>query len=498
MWEQYPGAANGGTAAHGRPDAVPEPRARRTCPARTRTPGPTSTTTTLPNIGPDGHIVPSTRRTRRGGAPHRRRRNFVYPFTRLHAGTRRGVRPARKCSWNCDDREQLADQPRADHGPGLLLRQPLPRPPAAAPIAFSVVRRQLRGRRPRPGQRRRRRGTLGQPPDRHTDNAYMDTPPDGAPPTMAMFLFFNDAQQPVPRRQRRRRRRDRLPRVHARPLEPARDDSAGRRDALNGAAGRARWARPGATGTRRTSSSGSSPPTTRPPTATSTWASTPTAMPALDPHAGRSTARSAPAASQCPGADGCAGAGGYTYGDFGKIDASAPRCTPTARSGRETLWDLRTAVGSAGRGGDRHPGHAPLAARADVPRRARRDPRRRPAAVPRRRPQRRDLGGVRTRGMGWTPLPDGTRSSRASSPPPRRGSRRRRRPGAARHPRRVGPSDADGTVVSLRLRLRRWRHPASDAHPRRPTPTRRRGPTTRPSPCTTTRAGRTPRRGAST
>ena len=35
----------------------------------------------------------------------------------------------------------------------------------------------------------------------------------------------------------------------------------------------------------------------------------------------------------CPGRP-ALGSGGFTYGDFGRDRAAAPRCTPTARSGR--------------------------------------------------------------------------------------------------------------------------------------------------------------------
>ena len=38
-------------------------------------------------------------------------------------------------------------------------------------------------------------GSGGGPDSDHVDNAYMDTPPDGTSPTMAMFLFFNNNQQ---------------------------------------------------------------------------------------------------------------------------------------------------------------------------------------------------------------------------------------------------------------------------------------------------------------
>ena len=106
----------------------------------------------------------------------------------------------------------------------------------------------------------------------------------------------------------------------------------------------ARWARRGATGTRWT-----------------TWSTRAsikdTAKPGElrvgdvrrrrrgpDPHRGHWTARSASHGRGVPRHPG-AGPGGYTYGDFGRVIGARPRCTPTARSGRETLWDLRSALG---------------------------------------------------------------------------------------------------------------------------------------------------------
>ena len=55
---------------------------------------------------------------------------------------------AHKCSWNFDDQDELADQPRAERRPGLLLRQPLPRSPARRADLLQRRRRQLRQRRP--------------------------------------------------------------------------------------------------------------------------------------------------------------------------------------------------------------------------------------------------------------------------------------------------------------------------------------------------------------
>ncbi len=50
-------------------------------------------------------------------------------------------------------------------------------------------------------------------------------------------------------------------------------------------------------------------------------------------------------ASVCPGA-GTAGSGGYTYGDFGKIYAGGPEVHADGEIWAQTLWDLRTALGT--------------------------------------------------------------------------------------------------------------------------------------------------------
>ena len=109
------------------------------------------------------------------------------------------------------------------------------------------------------------------------------------------------------------------------------------------AAGRARWARAGATGTRRTSSSRSS------------RRSTPRA--AGDVHMGvytdatpnsiRTQALDCPVgARRRPARAAAVGSGGYTYGDFGRI-GGGPEVHYDGEIWAETLWDLRTAIGSA-------------------------------------------------------------------------------------------------------------------------------------------------------
>ncbi|XVV14600.1 M36 family metallopeptidase [Actinoplanes sp. CA-131856] len=50
-------------------------------------------------------------------------------------------------------------------------------------------------------------------------------------------------------------------------------------------------------------------------------------------------------ATVCPGTPG-AGPGGYTYGDFGKIYAGGPEVHADGEIWAQTLWDLRTAIGS--------------------------------------------------------------------------------------------------------------------------------------------------------
>ncbi len=51
-------------------------------------------------------------------------------------------------------------------------------------------------------------------------------------------------------------------------------------------------------------------------------------------------------ASECPG-HGSAGSGGYTYGDFGRVCGCGPEVHSDGEIWGQTLWDIRTALGSA-------------------------------------------------------------------------------------------------------------------------------------------------------
>ena len=126
----------------------------------------------------------------------------------------------------------------------------------------------------------------------------MDTRPDGHSPTMAMYLFnAHAAGRPLPGHEQRRRRGHRVPRVHARSVQPAHHQPDGT-GALASPAGRAPWARRGATGTRWTTSRARASTRTTRRHAGRGWISARYTDADRARHAlpGRSTARSGPAA----------------------------------------------------------------------------------------------------------------------------------------------------------------------------------------------------------
>ena len=234
---------------------------------------------------------------------------------------------------------------------------------------------------------------------------------------------------------------DRLPRVHARPVEPPVTDATGA-GALDTRAGRRRWARRGATGTPRTSSSTRARRRHAPPTARSTWAPTST----------RGRTRSAPQPLDCPvgvGRRGCPGAATRRRRLHVRRLRRArrrPARGPHADGEiwGETLWDLRNAARLRRRRGDHHRRDAPVAAAALVPRRAQRDPAGRHAAL-RRDPHQHALGRLRQ---------------------PRHGLRRLDRgPGQTR--RRVGRFDLPPVAASARAGRCRRRDAAGGARERR-------------------------------
>ena len=307
---------------------------RRGWPATSHTSGPTSTTTTLAQPREEvhaGHELASV------------------PVRRLHAqtdgppctaasgarGTRRrptrGGRTARRTPCRCSTTSTVMH----DH---LLPR----------PIGFNRRGRQLRGDR-----RRRRAGasptTARTPPTACRTRNHSTTPT--CPPRRTAFrrrcrctcstIRRPTRTGPVPAVQRRRRGRRGLPRVHPRPVQPA-----GRRRPASppSAPSRpARWVRPGATGT--------------PWTTSSTRASSATPRGRGDLRVGEYVGkgndliRSQPIDCPVAGVARCAPARrapgpAATPTATSARSPAVPRCTPTARSGHETLWDLRKALGS--------------------------------------------------------------------------------------------------------------------------------------------------------
>src|SRR5215210_6433416 len=324
VWEQYPGAPNGGTAQIR--DLTPY-----LSPGASDLSGPYAHAWS--DIDDDDAPDAGERVLRSGGS-------FVYPFIEFtqSAGA---CGATRKCSWNFDmagswdvNREQNAVQAFyyvnrfRDH---LF----------AAPIAFT----------PSDGNFDNRDRVLvnaddgaGTGPDsNHRDNAYMDTPPDGTSPTMAMFLFFKGSGSPF----RDANGGDDAAIVyheytHGLSSRMVTVDGGGGEEARKG--GRAGGMGGGG----------------------SDWYAKDFLVgqfPGEDtPVAGevdmgeyldsvRNSIRSQPldcpvgaSAAQCPGAP-LAGSGGYTYGDFGKI-AGGPEVHADGEIWAETLWDLRNAVGS--------------------------------------------------------------------------------------------------------------------------------------------------------
>ena len=160
--------------------------------------------------------------------------------------------------------EHVPDEPAPERDAGLLLRQPVPRPPGGGADRLHRRRRATSeadggDAGAGPGRRRRRHRGGGCPDGDHIDNANMYTPADGTAAAHADVPVHDlDRHRAVRRLERRRRRVDHLPRVHPRPLEPAGHRRVGQPGA-DTASRPARWARPGPTGTRWTSSSRAAP-----------------------------------------------------------------------------------------------------------------------------------------------------------------------------------------------------------------------------------------------
>ena len=467
VWEQYPGAPNGGTAqlrdltpylSAGRRRPVGPVRARVVRPQRQRLSSPRPTGTSCRVDAPDaGEEVPAPARA--AASPSR--------STSSRRRRTRTARAARASAPGTSTSRTAGRRIARRTGPGLLLRQPLPRPPGAAPISFCAADGDFRG---------------GDRVLVHTDDGAARTAAPGRAstqqrqhvhaarrrsPTMQMFLFRN--------------------RGDFRDVNGG-DDAAivyheythGLSDRLvtstPAASGRSTRRRPGAMGEgwsdwyARTSSSTSSRRRHRRARARSTWATTSTRCRTRSA-ARRSTARSARRRPRARRA-GRRAAAGFTYGDFG-TRSTARAGGPRRRRdlGPDAVGPARARSASAIARADRHAGDAALAARAVVPGRARRDPARRPALFPqgdhsgaiwqvfaRARDGRGRSSPAAT--VGGPGIRSGRRRRRWRS---RRGARRRARPSTLDA---SASSDPDGAVAfSLgRRRRRRRRGP----RPRRP------------------------------
>jgi extracellular elastinolytic metalloproteinase len=193
VWEQYPGATNGGTQA-----------------TRSLTPYLDAGATDL--SGPYAHVWsdlnddffrngtgpanPATDPDVNEAIPRNGSGNFTYAFTPFtqSAGA---CDTAHQCSWNFDVANSWQTH-RAQNGVQTFYyvnkyRDHL----AAAPISFSAADGDFQGGdrvlvNTDDGANTGTGARSGKPDANHVDNAFMATPPNGQSPIMAMFLFFNN------------------------------------------------------------------------------------------------------------------------------------------------------------------------------------------------------------------------------------------------------------------------------------------------------------------
>jgi extracellular elastinolytic metalloproteinase len=341
VWEQYPGAANGGTAQvrdltpYLNPGAtdLSGPYAHAWSDTNDNDSGTTSS---------DGHIIPFDHPDA-GEAVGRSAGSFVYgftPFTQV-AGA---CDTAHKCSWDFDTKPSWQTNRAQNAVQAFYYVNRFRDHLLASPIAFTPADGSFDN-----GDRvlvntddGAATGSGGGPDSNHRDNAYMDTPPDGTSPTMAMFLFFNNGD--------------------FRDINGGDDAAIVYHEYTHGLSSRLVTNGPGGEQALNGDQSGAMGE------AWSDWYAKDfllTQFPGDDtaapgevdmgkytdssPHTIRSQALDCPvgaSAGQCPGAT-LAGPGGYTYGDFGKISGTGPEVHADGEIWGETLWDVRAAVGSA-------------------------------------------------------------------------------------------------------------------------------------------------------
>ena len=341
VWEQYPGAPNGGTAVTR--DLTPY-----LTPGATDLAGPYAHAWSDLNdndsgiTSPDGHIVPrdladageAVTRTGTGGS-------FAFPFDEFTPLENPGgaCNATHRCSWNFDVASSWTTNRAQNAVQAFYFVNRFRDHLFAAPISFRPADGNFDN-----GDRilvNTDDGASTGPNASHRNNAYMDTPPDGTKPTMAMFLFFNNGSF------RDVNGGDDAAIVyheytHALSSRLVTVSPTGGEQALNGP-------QSGAMGEgwsdwyAKDFLVGQFPGDD---TAASGEVDLGDYIDSV-PHRIRTQALDCPvgaAAAQCPGA-GLAGSGGYTYGDFGRI-AGGPEVHADGEIWAQTLWDLRAAVGS--------------------------------------------------------------------------------------------------------------------------------------------------------
>ncbi len=292
---------------------------------------------------------------RRDDAQRAERARLQRPRRQQHGGAERGSDAGRRarsrsrsspspaaaamprdlCSWSGTTRPDR--QPRAGHDAGLLLRQPLPRPPGLGADRLQQRRRRV------PGQRRGAAQHDGRRLDRPGQRSRQQREHVHAAGRLAAADADVPVARAVPQHVQRQRRGDPLPRVHARALEPARDRRRRRRRAELGpgggdGGGLERLVRPGlhrrpVPGARHRRLGRGQHGRVH-GLHGSKLRTEPIDCPVV-------AARPGPAARGAPSL----GSGGYTYGDFGRISGSA-EVHADGEIWAQTLWDLRTALGS--------------------------------------------------------------------------------------------------------------------------------------------------------
>jgi hypothetical protein len=347
VWEEYPGATNGGTQQ-----------------TRDLTPYLSSGATDL--SGPyahawsdvndndssttdsNGHIVPLDTPDVGEAVARSAGGNFVFPFTDFTASNTLGAcDTAHKCSWNFDTKTSWQTN-RAQNAVQAFWyvnrwRDHL----VAAPISFSGADGNFEGsdRVLVNTDDGAATGPGGGPDADHVDNAYMDTPPDGTSPTMAMFLFFNGGDF---RDANGGDDADVVYHEYTHGLSGRLVTDAGGEEALN--SGQAAAMGEGWSDFYAEDFLVDEFPSNDSPTAGEVDMGR-----YLDsqPHTLRTQGLDCPvgaAAAQCPGTP-AQGSGGYTYGDYNAVDkeGTPPQAEPhqAGEIWGETLWDLRGVLGSS-------------------------------------------------------------------------------------------------------------------------------------------------------